>query len=165
MEEVPKMDAARLLRELDGLITAEPILGELTAIHLAYQFLQGTREAVNGGVSAAIETIRIDLDKVQMLDAGPRIHEWILCYEGYQALFPLVRKINGGRGSRTLDAIVAAFARWSRADAKVIWRNDGDKLSQYPGVVSMVYYDARLGCRVHGRVYCPRCPSPASYLE
>jgi len=59
---------------------------------------------------------------------------------------------NGGRGIATVRSILYSLERDDLDSAERTYTTDGDKLYQYPEILS--FLKARLGCRLHLKCNC-----------
>ena len=69
-----------------------------------------------------------------------------------QKLIELNEDKNNGKGIASVDSIISCLLVGKTDIAKLIYRNDGDKLRAYPEIQQWMYEN--FGCRTHFEIDC-----------
>lgn len=149
------MTPSEFLEKIRAAVADDPGLMNLTVIRMAIRDLEN-----GGSVRDALYRIRVDLDKINYgisEEFGRYCQHAVNCLSAYDVINEQNKITNDGRGSSTARAICLYLERFDLSSARTTYCVDGDKVRQYPKLLSVIE-STIIGCRLHVRPYhCTEC--------
>jgi len=151
------MNAGTVLSMMNQAIEERPNLRLYTVIVLTERYLK------EGDLHRAVRCVETDLDKLRSYDDTPKskeLYDFFMmasdCLRAARIIHAQNLETNVPRGSMTAKTIISYLDRFDLESAKAVYRNDGDKVYQYPKLKTAIESTV-IGCRDHGICCCYHC--------